>query len=93
LSLIALASPFAPWPEKSPSQKEKRKKKENPPPTPFLQKKKEKRKQESEKENRNPEYAQGCSFFLFHRAGRGLAESACPLTSWPPVAIPLKQIV
>jgi len=65
LSPIALASPFAPWPEKSLSQKEKRKKKENPPPTPFLQKKKEKRKQESEKENRNPEYAQGCSFSFF----------------------------
>jgi len=60
--LLPSRSPFAPWPEKSLSQKEKRKKKENPPPTPFLQKKKEKRKQESEKENRNPEYAQGCSF-------------------------------
>jgi hypothetical protein len=32
-------------------------------------------------------------FLFFQRAGRDLAESACPLTSWPPVAIPLKQIV
>jgi hypothetical protein len=35
----------------------------------------------------------GLFVFLLHRAGRGLAESACPLTSWPPVAIPLKQII
>jgi hypothetical protein len=36
--------------------------------------------------------ARGC-VFSFSRAGRGLAQSACPLTSWPPVAIPLKQII